>query len=254
MDNSKKKRMYEKFGALWFQKVVFKVEDLKFKFIDKFCPNIDEWYSGKCDKKANELCLKAKSDEERNAIRFEYNSKKMRFKREIIEKKNRNYHMDFNNSSTFYNYLLWNKKVHMNGIIANVVSLGITGALLPLASGFWFGAGCCFLAYNLISLGVNFECVNLQNYNIHRFNERRETLAKLEQRRKDSDAKKYALCGEKIYKKLEGSVETPKTSDVVKSMSSLEELQQLRALALEIQRQNKSDDSNLEKNKVNVKK
>lgn len=254
MDNSKKLKMYEKFGALWFQKVVFKVEDLKFKLIDKFCPNIDEWYSSRCDKKVNELCLKVKTEEERNAIRFEYNCKKMRFKREIIEKKNRNYHMDFNNSSTFYNYLLWNKKVHMNGIVTNVVSLGLAGVLLPLASGFWFGAGCCFIAYNILSLGVNFECVNLQNYNICRFNERRDTLAKLEQRRKDSDARKYALCGEKIYKKLEESVETPKTSEVVSSMSSLEELQQLRALALEIQRQNKSNSSDTEKNKVIMKK
>ena len=254
MDNSKKKRMYEMFGALWFQKVVFKVEDLKFKFIDKFCPNIGDWYSNKCDDKANELCLKAKTEEEKNAIRFDYNCKKMRFKRELIEKKNRNYHMDFNNSSTFYNYLLWNKKVHRNGIITNLVSLGVLGVVLPFTSGFWFGLGCSLIGYNIISLGVNFECVNLQNYNICRFDERRETLAKLEKRRKESDAKKYALCGEKIYKKLESSVESPKTSEVVSSMTTLEELQQLRNLALEIQRQTKGNDTDSEKNKINMKK
>ena len=254
MDNSKKKVIYEKLGALWFQKVVFKVEDLKFKFIDKFCPNIGEWYSSRCDKKANELCLKEVDEEKRNAIRFEYNCKKMRFKRELIEKKNRNYHMDFNNSSTFYNYLLWNKKVHKNGIITNLVSLGTLGVLLPFASGVWFGIGCGLVAYNVISLGVNFQCVNLQNYNICRFDERRETLAKLETRRKESDARKYALCGEAIYKKLESSVESPKTSEVVGSMTTLEELQQLRNLALEIQRQTKSSDEENSKNKVNMKK
>ena len=39
------KKIYEILGATWFQKIVFKAEDLKFKFIDKFCPNIYDWYS-----------------------------------------------------------------------------------------------------------------------------------------------------------------------------------------------------------------
>lgn len=101
MDNCKKKKLYERLGALWFQKVVFKVEDLKFKFIDKFCPNIDKWYSKQCDKKVNKLCSKNISIEEKNKIKYEYNLRKLRFKREIVEKKNRNYHFDMNNASSF---------------------------------------------------------------------------------------------------------------------------------------------------------
>lgn len=250
MDNSKKKKICEKLGAVWFQKVVFKVEDLKFKFIDRFCPNIDSWYSKQCDKKVVELCNKTGNEDEKKSIRFNYNCKKMRFKREIIEKKNRNYHMTLNNASSFYNYLLWNKKVHMNGIITNVICLGVGLALIPFTSGVLSALGSIFLGYNLISLGINFQCVNLQNYNICRFKEKKETLEKIERRKKDSDAKKYALAGEKIYKTLESSVEMPKTSDVVKSLSTLEELEQLKALALEVQRQTKVNDNDKAETKV----
>ena len=53
-----KEKLYRLLGASWFQKVVFKVEDLKFKFIDRFCPNIDNWYCNYCDKRVHKLCLK----------------------------------------------------------------------------------------------------------------------------------------------------------------------------------------------------
>lgn len=254
MEVYKKRKIYEKLGAVWFQKVVFKVEDLKYKFIDKFCPNINIWYNEKCEKKANELCSKTNDELEKKQIRFNYNCKKMRFRQEILEKKNRNYHMNLNNASSFNNYLLWNKKVHKNGIMFNVISLLGCAILLPMASGVWLGLGWGYLGYNLISLGVNFQCVNLQNYNICRFEEKKEALEKLEKRKKDSDAKKYAVVGEKIYKRLENSVELPRTNEVVQSLTTLEELEQLRALALEVQRQTMRDDSSLEKAKVNIKK
>ena len=51
-----KEKLYEMLGAYWFQKVVFKVEDLKFKFRDRFCPNIDSWYCNYCDKKVKKRC------------------------------------------------------------------------------------------------------------------------------------------------------------------------------------------------------
>lgn len=237
-----KKKLYEKLGAVWFQKVVFKVEDFKFKFIDRFCPNIGTWYNNQCDKKAEKLIAKTDDEEKKKDIRFKYNYRKMAFNRELVERKNRNYHMNLENASSFYKYLLHNKKVHVNGMKFNTVIIGSSIALLPMLSGFWFGAVATILAYNIFALGVNFQCVNLQNYNICRFDEKRELLEKIEQRKKASDAKNYGAVGAKIYKKLESSVTIPKKEEVLSEMTNLEELEQLKKLALEIKRQHSSDD------------
>ena len=236
-----KKKTYEKLGAVWFQKVVFKVEDIKFKLIDRVCPNIGNWYSNRCDKVANKLCSKSKDEKEKEQIRFKYNCKKMFFKRELVEKKNRNYHMTLSNANGFYRYLAWNKKIHMNGIIKNVIC--ITGSLMAMGitSGVLSSVALGYLIYNAICLGVNFECVNLQNYNMERFNEKKELLQKLEQRQKNSDAKNYSKVGETIYNKLKESVEMPKQEEVISSISSLDELRQLRSLALEVKRQRIND-------------
>lgn len=238
-----RKTLYEKLGAVWFQKVVFKAEDLKFKFIDRFCPNIGTWYNKRCDIKASKLISKTIDSERQKDIIFKYNYKKMAFNRELVEKKNRNYHMTLNNASSFYKHLEHNKKVHMNGIKFNIGVIISSLVMLPYISGALACVVGFVLAYNVFALGINFQCVNLQNYNMCRFNEKKEILEKIEQRKKESDAKNYALAGAAIYKKLESSVTLPKKEEIVKEMTSLEELQELRKLALEIKRQRSSNGS-----------
>lgn len=239
-----KKKLYEVLGAVWFQKVVFKVEDLKFKFIDNFCPNIGSWYNNRCDIKASKLVAKTNDIEKQKDIMFKYNYKKMAFNREIIEKKNRNYHMTLNNASSFYKYLEHNRKVHMNGIKFNIGMIASSLLMFPYISGALAWVVGVAFAYNVFALGVNFQCVNLQNYNMYRFNEKKDVLEKIEKRKKESDAKNYAAVGEAIYKKLESSVSLPKKEEIVKEMTSLEELQELRRLALEVKRQRSSEESN----------
>lgn len=237
MENINKKELCEKFGALWFQKVVFKVEDLKFKFIDKFCPNIGDWYSKQCDKKVNKLCSKDISEEEKSRIKYEYNLKKLRFKRELVEKKNRNYHFNMNNASSFKKYLMSNKKIHQNGMIANLIWIGVCGLLIPVTNGVALGAISFWLGYNVIALGVNFQCVNLQNYNLCRFEERKETLEKIERRSCERDVKNFAKVGKKIYNNLCDRIETPDSKEIVASISTTQELEELRKLALEVKKQ-----------------
>jgi len=238
-------KFYEKLGATWFQKVVFKVEDLKFKFIDKFCPNIDKWYDKKCDRKVEKICAKLDDEEEKAKVRFDFNCRKMIFKRELAERRSVNYHIDINNISKFHEYLLWNKKVHKNGMIKNIFCISACACLIPFLSGGLLAAGITYLVYNLICLGVNFECVNLQNYNICRLDERKEVLDKVEKRRKNRDIENYAKVGEKVYDKMKSQVEIPTSKEVVSSLTTKEELEQLRKLALEIKRQRgkKQDDS-----------
>ena len=232
-----KEKLYRLLGASWFQKVVFKVEDLKFKFIDRFCPNIDKWYCNYCDKRVHKLCLKVDSKEEKERIRLNYNFKKMSFKKELRDKKNRNYHIDFNNASKFKDYLLWNKKVHRDGMIWNGIWISLCSLALFFTSGIASILTSIWLGYNILALGVNFECVNLQNYNILRFEEKEEVLKKMERRSKNRDVKNFAKVGERIYNKLCNRVEIPRSSDVVSDITDKEELEQLRRLALEVKEQ-----------------
>ena len=232
-----KEKLYRLLGASWFQKVVLKVEDLKFKFIDRFCPNIDKWYCNYCDKRVHKLCLKVDSKEEQERIRLNYNFKKMSFKKELRDKKNRNYHIDFNNASKFKDYLLWNKKVHRDGMIWNGIWISLCSLVLFFTSGIASVLTSIWLGYNILALGVNFECVNLQNYNILRFEEKEEVLKKMERRSKNRDVKNFAKVGERIYNKLCNRVEIPRSSDVVSDITDKEELEQLRRLALEVKEQ-----------------
>ena len=82
-----------------------------------------------------------------------------------------------------------------------------------------------------------FECVNLQNYNLCRYEKREDTLVKIERRSRDRDVKNFAKVGEKIYNKLCNRIEIPKSSEVVSSITDKEELEQLRKLALEVKEQ-----------------
>jgi len=238
-----REKLYEKLGASWFQKVVFKVEKLKFKFIDKFCPNIGNWYFNICDKKANKLCLKAKTEEERTMIRLRYNYKKMAFKKELIEKQNRNYHIDLNNASEFRNYLLWNKKIHKNGMISNGIWIGLCGVAMTMFSGAAFAVSCFWLGCNIVALGVNFQCVNLQNYNLYRFDQKKDILIKIESRKRQKDVKDFAKVGKRIYNNLCERVEMPDSKEVVSTITDVDELMQLRKLALEIKGQREKSDS-----------
>ena len=97
------------------------------------------------------------------------------------QEKNRNYHFDIDYSKNFKNYLLWNKDVHLNGIIKNLVILALSIAALILSQGLIFNVALALAIINSIGLVINFECVNLQNYHLARF-ERVET--KLEERKK----------------------------------------------------------------------
>ena len=63
------------------------------------------------------------AEEERKNIRLIYNYNKMRFKRELVEQKMRNYHMDLNHATEFKKYLLMNKRIHQKGIKANLIKI-----------------------------------------------------------------------------------------------------------------------------------
>lgn len=236
------KKLYEKFGALQFKKFVLLIEKMKFKVIDKFFSNIGDWYSKRCERKVTKLCNKNITEEEKNRIRFDYNCRKLAFKKELIEKKNRNYHFDTSNAGSFYKYLLWNKNIHKKGIRKDIIGIVLSILGIFFLNGVFIPVVIITLLYSSISLVVDFECVNLQNYNLCRFYERKDVLDKIEERKKKRDIDNYSNVSKKVYEQLEKSVESPKSSDVVDSLTTVEQLRELRKLALEIRKKREDID------------
>ena len=115
----------KKLGAEWFQEIVFKVENLKFKVLKKYFPNCTERYDKKCDRKCKKELKKAKSEEERKLIIFHYRELKMLFRKEINTEQNRNYHLDKKRPSDTLRYLEWNKNVHQKLLLIDFIALPI---------------------------------------------------------------------------------------------------------------------------------
>ena len=65
----RKIKIYEKLGALQFQKVVFKLEKIKFSIINKYFPNYIKFTDKILDFKARSRLRKAKTEDEKTKIK-----------------------------------------------------------------------------------------------------------------------------------------------------------------------------------------
>ena len=222
-------KLYRLLGAEVFQNVVFKIEKLKYKLLDKI-PNIERKIDALIDFKYRLLSYLHKDRIP------EYNEKKkfskMRYRKEIYMKKNINYHCNMEYPSEFIKQLEFNKDVHMKGITYNI------GALIAIILGsFIFPISSSLLIilsiYQVLALFINFECVNLQNYNLERFNnERRQnSFQKKTERSYRSNYQKYGKASEKICELLKNSSNIPSIDDTISVMETEEERKALLALA-----------------------
>ena len=228
VDYKKKIKLCERLGANKFQKVVFKVEELKYKFIKTFIPKYLEWYDKLCDKNRKKDLKKAKTDEERKRIIDHYRRQKMLMRKEFNREENRNYHMDPNKPTEILHYLEWNKDIHKKGMIKNAIAIPCLAAATAL--GLWPTVVIPFLALELGALFINFQCVNIQNCNIYRYKLREETMKKLEERRTKRSVEKYSEAGAAISRSMEKTDDIPTLSQVIDSIQTKEELEQLRLL------------------------
>lgn len=228
VDYKKKIELCEKLGANKFQKVVFKVEELKYKVIKTFFPRYIEWYDKLCDRKKKKELKKAKTKEEQKKIIDHYRMQKMIMRKEFHREQNRNYHMDPNKPTEILHYLNWNKDIHMKGIIKNAIA--IPALAITAAFGIWPTVVLPFLALEVGSLFVNFQCVNIQNCNIYRFKQREETMKKLEERRNKRNIEQYSEAGSLVTRTMEKTEEIPSLSQIIDSIQTKEELEQFRRL------------------------
>lgn len=289
---------YEKLGALKFQEVVFKVEEIKFKVLKKLCPNFIAYFDKFADRRKNKKIKsiksklerrekisnkspqllkyydkieslkrtrKSKKDERKEKFRkkikatapkfLEFYDKyfkdidpyegltpeeqiekaieimkisKMAARKEFYQEKNANYHIDRKRPTTMKKYLEWNKKVHVKGIIGNSIAI----PLLLIATALGFGVAIPFLIIEILSLGINFECVNIQNYNLCRFKMTEETLKKQEQRKTQKSIEQFGKAAEVVYKSIEKSDSLPSFEEILSNIENVEQLRQMRDLVM----------------------
>ena len=108
-DYKKKIELCDKLGAAKFQKVVLKVEELKFKVLKNIFPNFLEHYDRYIDNQRDKKLKKETDMTKRQQIIRESRNNKIAIRRELNKEQNRNYHMDKNKPTEFINYLNWNK-------------------------------------------------------------------------------------------------------------------------------------------------
>lgn len=227
----KKIELCEKLGAKWFQQVVFKVEQLKFNVLKKYFPNCTEKYDKSCDKKCRKALKKAKTEEERKLIIMHYREQKMLFRKEMNREQNRNYHLDRKRPSDTLRYLNWNKSVHKNGLITNMISISVLTGIALVG----IPAAIPFIALETVSAFINFQCINTQNYNIYRLEQKREVFRKIEDRHKRKSETEYGDAAEAINSimqeksKTDKPTELPSINEIIGSMNK-EQLMQFRSM------------------------
>ncbi len=245
----KKEKIYEYLGAKKFKTIVMKAENIKFNIIHKWFPNIDSWYERRCNKEMERLCRKTKDEEKKKAIRFKYNQLKLAFEKENINRQNRNYHLDLENIDLSKQYLLWNRGVHVRGLVISgilTIACGIGMTVLTGGLAVVMGMGCALEAGAMI---VNFQCINLQNYNLCRLEKSRANLLKIEERRRKILVERYANIGSVVYEKMTTDVDLSKKTDIIDNVSNIEQLQELRELALAVKQERRMQQKSSVKNK-----
>lgn len=228
---------YEKLGARKFQKVVFKAEQIKYKVLKPFSRIVRNYYEKRIDRIVHRKLKYEQDDTRRKQIILYYQQEKLRFRRELANEKNRNYHLDSLDPKQTLCYLEMNKKIHQNGIKSNVI-WAILSIVTMIAFPGWIAvlASIC-LGLQGIGIFINFECINLQNYNITRIESRMDRLSRIQKRRIETGIQKYGKAAEVISTLLENQMELPSKEAIANQLTNLEQLKQMRALVEEATKQ-----------------
>ena len=227
---NKNYKINEVLGAKFFKKTVFLVERIKFKFINKLFPSSEEKYElflkKQLDKKLN-----SENDEDKKRLLIrDYQNKILDARCEFNNKKNRNYHIKMDDPNKFIKYLKNNRKIHIKGLIRNAIVYLALIPLFVLLNPTFTIAGYIILAYNTISTLINFECVNLQNYNLKRFEESKQKLIKIKEKKLARDLDKYKNISKVVSNSLNNSTNIPNIEEIVANINTKEELIELKKM------------------------
>lgn len=253
MNYKQKIKRSKAMGALKFQGFVFKIEDVKWKALKRVCPNFIKYYDKYSDYKTRKKLKNIHSSTVKEQIKYENYLNKILIRKEFNKSQNINYHIDKNNPNEFMKYLEWNKKIHVFGLKANLFNL----PLIAVAS--TIGAPTALLlGINLLSMFINFQCINIQNYNINRLKDYQQKLQrkKLEnkgnitreqeyqikqQRRTNDFQQNYGEAAKLIYSSIEKKDGIPAMNEIIDNIKSQEQLDQLKRLVTETLNRTKKD-------------
>ena len=223
---NKKIKLYEKLGAEKFQNIVFSVEKLKFKVIKKCFPNFLKHYDKHCDRTEKRLLRNAKTEEEIKDIKRSIQFSKMAIRKEMNQEKNRNYHMDSSRPTEIYKYLEWNKSVHEKSLIADGVLIVLTS--IAIACGLTIAIP--VLIAEIINAGIDFECINIQNWSICKYKRCEEAIKKKQFRKISHNIDNYGDVASEIDKAISNSEKLPSTGEIISNIEDQEKLDQMMRL------------------------
>ena len=240
----KKMHLYKMLGAERFQKVVFAIERGKYRLLKKLFPNYMSFQNRISNFFLKKKLDKANSPEEYENILMKSKMDKMHARAEWNREKNRNYHMDNKNPTEIISYLNWNKDVHKKGLIKN----GIESSILIILTVAGVPYLLPFIAAEAVSTFLNFQCVNLQNYNICRYKISEEIIKKKEERDRTRRIENYGEAEKVIakvvidQKKESGEIDI---DEIIAGITTEEQLLQLmKFLRNEINNRNSEIDIN----------
>lgn len=270
IDYDKKIELCKKLGADKFQKVVFKAEELKFKFIRKFIPryieHMDKLYDwiGKKELESSKKSLKrykrikedtlqrlsrTTSEEKKTRIKKRANRKLKRIKQSIIPAEVIKKNVQSNKILMRKEYYLsQNRNYHMDldrptemlsyleyNKRVHMNGLKRNAVFLPIFTGLSiaFPIVTPLAAYELASTFINFQCVNIQNCNIYRYKKREEKFKKVEERRTQTNVRDYGNVSTIVSEKLkEKEDELPTIDEIIESVRNNPEARaELRKMA-----------------------
>ena len=289
IDYDKKIELCKKLGADKFQKVVFKVEELKFKFIRRFIPryleHMDKLFDwiGKKELESSKKSLKrykrikedtiqrlsrTTSEEKKARIKKRANRKLKRIKQRIIPAEVIKKNVQSNKILMRKEYYLsQNRNYHMDldrptemlsyleyNKRVHMNGLKRNAVFLPIFTGLSiaFPIVTPLAAYELASTFINFQCVNIQNCNIYRYKKREEKFKKVEERRTQTNVRDYGNVSTIVSEKLkEKEDELPTIDEIIESVRNNPEARaELRKMA----QRTMIKRENIKKNSSHVKK
>ncbi len=224
----KKIKLYEKLGARNFQSFVFKIEDIKWKVIKKVFPNYLKFVDKMIDKKTIKFLKRAKTEDIKDKIKMITKIEKMKSRKEYNRTENINYHISKSNPTDFLYYLNWNKSIHKKGLIKDLILLPITIIAITNSA----AIAIPLVIYNLSSLFINFQCINLQNYNISRISLIKEKLEKQEKKKIENDISNYGDAINLVSNTIKDKENIPTIEDIVNNIKTKAQAEQLKQLIL----------------------
>lgn len=229
-------------GALKFQGFVFKIDDIKWKLLKKVCPNFIKYCDKYCDFKTRKRLKNIHSTTVKEQIENENYINKILIRKEFNKSQSRNYHIDKNNPNEFMEYLELNKRIHVFGLKANLINLPLIAVAGTIGA-----PTVLLLGVDLLSMFINFQCINIQNYNINRLKDYQQKLQRKtlehrgnitreqeyqikQQRRKNDFQQNYGKAADLIYHSIKKKDGIPTMNEIIDNIENMEQLSQLKSL------------------------